>query len=175
MLVAPGVAWFMNRAWRLGRGVAVAAMAEGLLGVAVMMPVPLSFYSPLVGGLPGAARLGMEPTYYWDALTSDAIEWLNRRTPPSRSVMFATNPTSWFYLKNTGQLRAAIYPFAEGREPLWYVLQNRPGAMQPVDRALIEQSGPKHVLVSKLGVPLVWAFPFEAYRRAAQAAARSPL
>src|SRR5262249_28047845 len=29
---------------------------------------PLSYYTDLVGGLPGAARLGLEPTYYWDAL-----------------------------------------------------------------------------------------------------------
>ena len=32
-----------------------------------MMPVPLSYYSPLIGGLPGAAAIGMEPTFYWDS------------------------------------------------------------------------------------------------------------
>ena len=36
-----------------------------------MMPVPLSYFSPIVGGLPGATALGMEPTYYWDGLDSD--------------------------------------------------------------------------------------------------------
>ena len=62
---------------RAGRPLIVAALVEGAVSVALMMPVPLSYYSPLVGGLPGAARLGMEPTYYWDALTDDALDWLN--------------------------------------------------------------------------------------------------
>jgi hypothetical protein len=172
LLVAPGVDWLMGRSIRWGKAIASAAMAEGVLSVAVMMPVPLSYYSPIVGGLPGAARLGMEPTYYWDALTPAAVDWLNRHTPTNRTVLFATNPTSWFYLRETGKLRPGIAPFDPGR-PLWYVVQNRPGAMRPVDRRLVERSGGRHVISSKLGVPLVWAFPFEAFQQA-QAVAEPP-
>ena len=65
--------------------------------MALMMPVPLSYYSPLVGGLPGATALGMEPTYYWDALSDEALDWLNRHTGPGQKVRFATYPTSWLY------------------------------------------------------------------------------
>ena len=64
-----------------------------------MMPVPLSYYSPLVGGLPGAARMGMEPTYYWDALQPEVLEWLNSHTSTGQKVMFARYPTSWLYLQ----------------------------------------------------------------------------
>ena len=34
------------------------SLIEGAASVALMMPVPLSYYSPLVGGLPGATSAG---------------------------------------------------------------------------------------------------------------------
>ncbi len=120
-----GGAWVVERLGRWGKGAIVAALAEAAVGLAVMMPVPLSYYSPLVGGLPGATRLGMEPTYYWDALTPSALAWLNRHTPADQTVFFASNPVSWFYLRETGQLRPGIFPF-EGGPFAWYVVQNRP-------------------------------------------------
>ena len=57
-----------------------AALLEGVVSIAVMMPVPLSYFSPIVGGLPGATKLGMEPTYYWDALSPEARRWLAEHT-----------------------------------------------------------------------------------------------
>ena len=72
---------------RPGRWLAGLSLAEGALSVAVMMPVPLSYFSPLVGGLPGAAWLRMEPTYYWDAMTPDALARLDARVPQGRSVL----------------------------------------------------------------------------------------
>ena len=111
----------------------------------------------IVGGLPGATRLGMEPTYFWDALSDDAIDWLNANTPPGRSVRFATFPTSWLHLKQTGKLRANLGPLDPGR-PIWYVLQNRPGAFNPAERELFGRGRPAYV-VSKLGVPLVLIYP----------------
>ncbi len=103
-----------------------------------MMPVPLSYFSPVVGGLPGASALGMEPTYYWDALDADACRWLREHTPPGRTVVFATNPTSWLYLRQTGELPHRLFPFDPDPRspdpPAWYVLQNRPGAFPDVDR-----------------------------------------
>lgn len=141
------------------RIVIVAVLVEGVLSIAVMMPVPLSYYSPLVGGLPGATRLGMEPTYYWDAVTDEALDWLNGHTPPGQKVLFASNPTTWRYLELTGRLKPDTRPpgpFA------WYVVQNRAGALALAqwDRALIAHGRPSFV-VSKLGVPLVYVFPFE--------------
>src|SRR5262249_7336407 len=59
-----GAASAIDRLGRWGRGAVAVALAEGALSVALMMPVPLSYFSPVVGGLPGATALGMEPTYY---------------------------------------------------------------------------------------------------------------
>jgi hypothetical protein len=120
--------------------------------------VPLSYFSPIIGGLPGAAALGMEPTYYWDALSDDALDWLNRHTSPGRKVRFATYPSSWLYLRQAGKLGPGILPTEPG-DWAWYVVQNRSGALSPRDRALIARGHPASI-VSKWGVPLVWIFSF---------------
>ncbi len=153
-----GAASAVEELGRLGKAVVMIALAEGALGIAMMMPVPLSYYSPVVGGLPGATRLGMEPTYYWDALSDDALAWLNQHTAADEKVLFATNPTSWFYLRQTGKLKADLVRSQAPVQIAWYVVQNRPGAFLPLDRALVAGGKPAYV-VRKLGVPLLWIFP----------------
>jgi hypothetical protein len=159
-----GVVPLLRRFGRWAKAAVVAALAEAAIGLAVMMPVPLSYFSPIVGGLPGAARLGMEPTYFWDALSPKALKWLNDKTPRGEKVLFATNPTSWFYLQAHGKLRAEILPYAPGRRA-WYVVQNRPGEFRPLDRALVAKAKPANVIEEKFGVPLVWVFPYDEVER----------
>lgn len=148
---------------RWGKGLIAAALAEGAISVAVMMPVPLSYYSPAVGGLPGAAALGMEPTYYWDSLTGEAIDWLNARTPEGDRVMFSTVPTAFVYLHGHGRLEPWFldpdprFPDERTGPWRWYVFQNRSGNLRPVDRALIAGARPAFV-VRNLGVPLLYVF-----------------
>ncbi len=135
-----------------------AALVEGAASIAVMMPVPLSYFSPLVGGLPGAARLGMEPTYYWDALSPEARHWLKENTLPGRTIDFREFPHSWLYLRRTGDLPKQLARVDRG-VPQWVVIQNRPGAFSDLDRALVASGHPAYE-VEKLGVPLVWIFPY---------------
>ena len=127
ILAGLGAATRRRAVGAMGAGVVVAALVEGAASVAVMMPVPLSYYSPIVGGLPGAARLGMEPTYYWDALTDDALDCLNAHTPPGQTVRFATFPTSCLYLDEDRPADRAGSPRSTRGPTAWYVLQNRPG------------------------------------------------
>jgi hypothetical protein len=141
-------------AW--GRLLVAGSIAEGVISLVVMMPVPLSYYSPLVGGLPGAAAIGMEPTYYWDALGVDIREWLARNTPEGETIQFATFPHSFLYLRRIDELPHRIAPIDPG-EPVWYVLQNRPGSFFDLDRNLLLSTKPVYT-VSKLGVPLIWVF-----------------
>ncbi len=102
----------------------------------------------------------MEPTYYWDSLSRDAIDQLNAKTPIGRTVRFATFPTSWIHLKKTGRFQFGLSPIDPG-QPRWYVVQNRPGEFQALETRLIRQFGASSVLVTKLGVPLIWAFPYD--------------
>ncbi len=163
LLAALGGVSIVDWSKRWGKIVVVAAIAEGAVSVALMMPVPLSYYSPLMGGLPGAARLGMEPTYYWDALSDETLAWLNDHTGPGQSVLFATNPTSWLYLEREGKLRVRSRP-GPGAKPVWYVVQNRPGAFLEPERAAIGRLEPVFVR-AKWGVPLIWVFRYDDVER----------
>jgi 4-amino-4-deoxy-L-arabinose transferase-like glycosyltransferase len=154
-----GAASIVEASRRWGRTLVLAALAEGAISVGLMMPVPLSYYSPLVGGLPGASVLGMEPTYYWDALSGQTLDWINRSTKPGEKVLFATNPTSWLYLHRTGALRPDYRPNRPGAWA-WYVVQNRPGAFLPPERLAVERGQPAYV-VRKAGVPLLWVFRYD--------------
>ncbi len=170
LVAGVGAAWVVAR-WRTwGRILVAIALAEGAASVAVMMPVPLSYFSPIVGGLPGAAAIGMEPTYYWDALSASAARPPREETHEWDSVAFSTFPTSWLHLRYTGEIRFHLYRI-DRQPPAWYVVQNRPGDMRPVDRRLVREIGPRHVLVEKLGVPLVWAFPYEEFEKRMPASA----
>lgn len=156
-----GAASVAERCGRWARVLLGVAMVEAIAAVAVMLPVPLSYFSPLVGGLPGAANnFGMEPTYFWDALDDNALDWLNRNTPKGARVRFATFPRSWLYLHAVGRLRPDPGPHRISTPCRWYVVQNRPGAMKdaPHDLALIREGHPAYV-GTKLGVPLLWIFP----------------
>jgi 4-amino-4-deoxy-L-arabinose transferase-like glycosyltransferase len=155
-----GAAWAVARLGRWGKILIAASLIEGAVSVAVMMPVPLSYFSPIVGGLPGAARIGMEPTYFWDGLTPEALDTLNRRAEGGEVVQFATYPTTWLYLQRKGKLRVDLWPMSR-RPPTLYVLQNRPGAFRPEERAWVKQHGADrlYILSEKFDVPLVWLFP----------------
>jgi 4-amino-4-deoxy-L-arabinose transferase-like glycosyltransferase len=135
-----------------------AALVEGAASIAVMMPVPLSYFSPIVGGLPGATMLGMEPTYYWDGFSKEARRWLAENTTPGRTFVFRGWTTSWLYLRRTGELPRQLAPF-DGDSPQWIILQNRPGAFSNEDRELVAKGHPAYT-VMKLGVDLIWIFPF---------------
>jgi hypothetical protein len=146
-----------------GKAAIAAALAEGVVSIAVMMPVPLSYFSPIVGGLPGATKLGMEPTYYWDALSPDARRFLADNTQPGRTFAFEGWTTSWLYLRRTGDLPQQLAP-VDGDSPQWVVLQNRPGAFSPGDRALVAKGHPEFT-VKKLGIELIWIFPYTELKR----------
>jgi 4-amino-4-deoxy-L-arabinose transferase-like glycosyltransferase len=161
-----GAAEALERWGMWGKAWIGASLAEAAVSVAVMMPVPLSYYSPIVGGLSSATALGMESTYYWDALSEETLAWLNDHTRDGEKVAFATYPTSWLYLQRTGQLRVRIFPWERGRWA-WYVLQNRPGAFSELDRELAARGRPSRV-VRKWSVPLIWIFPWSEYEAAAR-------
>jgi hypothetical protein len=157
-----GARSLLDRFGRRARAAIAAAWLEGVLSIVVMMPVPLSYFSPLVGGLPGASALGMEPTYYWDAFSPEARRWLAEHTPSDQTISFAWYTHSFEYLRRTGELPVRISPINPG-PPLWYVLQNRPGAFSDAQRALVARSQAAFT-VTKLGVPLLWIFPYREYQ-----------
>jgi 4-amino-4-deoxy-L-arabinose transferase-like glycosyltransferase len=105
-------------------------------------PQWLSYYNLAIGGLRGATALGMEPTYYWDALDHSVLDWLNAHTPPGDKICFAA--PSWPNLERMrrwGVLRRDYREEAPGRF-VWYVVQRRPSAMSDADRWLLTHAQP---------------------------------
>ena len=72
LMVGLGAESVRRRLGRAGRSLIVVAILEGAVSIGLMMPVPLSYYSPLVGGLPGAAR------WAWSRPTTGMLS--NRRS-----------------------------------------------------------------------------------------------
>lgn len=72
-----GVAWkwlATRYPARVATAVLVCLFATQAYGVVFYRPAYLSYYNLLVGGLAGAERLGLEPTYWGDTVTSDLLE-----------------------------------------------------------------------------------------------------
>jgi len=73
-------------------------------------PLGLSYYNTVSGGTDGARSLGMETTYYWDAVGPTVIDWLNRSLPPDSTLVIAPPPDvrTFRWLQRWGQLREDV-------------------------------------------------------------------
>jgi 4-amino-4-deoxy-L-arabinose transferase-like glycosyltransferase len=147
-------------------GLGLAAALESAASTAWYHPFGLSYYSPLAGGLPGADRLGMEPTYFWDGLTPDVLSKIDELAADG-SVMFRHNPASLRYLTRWGRLRTNHDPAGwAARPPVIVVYQNRPGQFLDADRRLWNGSAPPLFEKKLFGVPLIRIYSMNDYRAA---------
>lgn len=159
----------------LARAAVVVVLAADAVNLARYYPQTLSHYSILVGGVRGAAAIGMEPTYWWDSLDEDVLTWLNDHTKPDERIAFSAT-ANISLLRSWGRLRPAqaprIVPFQ------WYVLQNRTGFLAESDRRLIARATPVFVKYAghhsaghvppDLDVPLLLVYSFNQYRAAVE-------
>jgi 4-amino-4-deoxy-L-arabinose transferase-like glycosyltransferase len=89
ILVGKGFAILWSRARRMGR-LALAALFLGQgYGVVTIHPFGLSYYNTLVGGLPGAERLGLELTYWGDAVDAPILDELASLATEGQSAALA--------------------------------------------------------------------------------------
>ena len=135
-----------------------AALIEGAVSIAVMMP------RSSCTSAPWSADFRVRPKWAWSPRTTgmhsapELARWLADNTPSGRTIEFREFPLAWLDPRGTGERPRRLARVDRG-EPQWFVLQNRPGAFSDVDRALIE-SGHAAYIVRKLGVPLIWVFPY---------------
>ncbi len=122
-----------------------------------MMPVPLAYFSPIFGGLPGAADWGWSRPTTWMPSFRDPRPWLPSNTPRARP---SSSPCSPARASTCAHRGVAATPGPDRSGPTrWFVLQNRPGAFSDPGRGA-RQPGPPRFTLSKLGVPLIWVFPY---------------
>jgi 4-amino-4-deoxy-L-arabinose transferase-like glycosyltransferase len=141
---------------------AISASGESVNSLFRYHPLELSYYSPLVGGLAGAERLGMEPTYFWDSLTPEVRRWLREETPVGRSVLFRNWTPSWRYLRQWNEIPEPYVPGAD--PPQWFVLQHRPGSLDASDLDLLSRAVPSYRKEFE-GVALLSVFDIRDWQR----------
>ncbi len=130
----------------------------------------LSYYNLAIGGLPGAYRAGMEPTYWWTDLDDSALDWLNKNALPGEKVQFQSiSGYNLNLLISEKKLRVNYAPKAPG-EYRWYVLQSRPSLYSELDLLLQQSYTPAYtgaIKVSGIGpwnlssVPLIRIYALE--------------
>ncbi len=172
---------------RIGLCAIVLIYGIGVFNLYWYAPQWLSYYNAAIGGLSGAAKAGMEPTYYWDSLDREVADWLDEHTKPDELVLFCASSTKTLLLqKNWGELRTHFYRKGakdqQGKKIRYYVLQRRPSGEFPVDKRLIQQAKPVYVKVIHRGgwgvwnlddVPILEIYEFADYHKARQGVQRS--
>ncbi len=140
-------------------------------------PQWLSYYNLTIGGLPGATRAGMEPTYYWDSLDSEVLDWLAANTNENEKVLFGSPSDENLALMHTwGTLPVEHRPDAPGRYR-WYIIQRRPSACMPPDQWLLRNAKPVYKKYLhhhgrgpwRMNVPLLEVYRYEDYEAAVNA------
>lgn len=178
-----GRRWPRSAQW-LARLAAALLLVGSASSVAWYWPQGLSHYNLLIGGLRGATRAGMEPTYYWDSLDRRALRWLNEHTPPHVVIRFGSAPPQNLRLLRRCGMLEPLYLPDPGSFPLeppasWYVIQCRPSAHHAHDRWLIQNAQPvyQHTIRPpdegygpwRLDVPILEVYAYADYERAVAA------
>lgn len=137
-------------------------------------PQWLSYYNLAIGGLRGADALGMEATYYWDALDDEVLAWLHEHTRADEKIEFAAgSPLNLELLERWGVLKRGWRPHDPGTYR-WRVIQRRPTFWSAADRRLIEEGTPAYTKTIRppsmgfgpwrLDVPLIYVFSHEQFK-----------
>ncbi|WP_337174706.1 glycosyltransferase family 39 protein [Paludisphaera sp.] len=166
-----------SRAWarwggrRAGRFALAALMLAQGYGTVSMHPFGLSYYNALTGGLAGADRLGLEATYWGDAVDRVLLDELARRVSPGEIVALA--PTLYpgqGIATTTAPLvrRESVIRDEDAAGSADWVLVSRRRAYLPAALLSRIESGEGELVAarSRQGVNLaeLWKFPRDAAR-----------
>jgi hypothetical protein len=142
------------------RVVAGVAIVSTALAVASALPFrgkELSYFSESVGGLPGATRLGLERTYFWDAVDDGLLAYMNRSLPRGAGIQTPQDLRIFEVYQQRGRLRPDLRFFFPRDRPEqsfeFAIIQARDGMLNDAMRALFE--GPVEYEVTVQGVRLV--------------------
>jgi 4-amino-4-deoxy-L-arabinose transferase-like glycosyltransferase len=151
---------------RRGGVVAAFILALGVAEVAATHPFEMSYYSELVGGLPGAERLGFEVSYWFDAFTPRAVEEVQLRLPPGVKVWTAPRYTGYELLRRWGRWRPDLQE-ADETDAEFLLLYSRKGLIysRPTLQAIYERESPVWSLRFR-GVQLMGLYRLEPRRGA---------
>jgi 4-amino-4-deoxy-L-arabinose transferase-like glycosyltransferase len=137
--IASGPRWW-------ARGLLVLVLAGQGAGLVRLHPFQLSYYNGFVGGLAGADRLGLELTYWGDAVDPVLLDEAARLVPPGSEIALA--PT-FHHIHPTALLTQALFEDsvsiapeqALGRSP-WLIVFRRSAYWSPEAEAAMGRGLP---------------------------------
>jgi hypothetical protein len=92
-----------------GAFIVMASLGWSLTSWLQIRPFELSYYNEVVGGLPGANRLGLESSYWWDAVTPEFLRELDHKLPNRARVGLSAHFLDVFnHYQRLGRLRKDI-------------------------------------------------------------------
>lgn len=115
--------------------------APPLLGTLRATPYYLSYYAEAVGGASGAARWGLEATYWFDAFTASFRDEVERVLPRGASVVAHPNAEYYTQLQDLGLLRNDIR-FTRAPPADYLLLLGRKALLEPGWEAVYRSTRP---------------------------------
>ena len=129
LLVGQGFGSLWAAARRPRRILLVALLAGQATGVVWMHPFGLSYYNALVGGLPGAARLGLELTYWGDPVDGVLLDRLAADARPGETAALvptlAPDQGKIATTRRLARIPLVIGDSAAARDADWVVVARR--------------------------------------------------
>ncbi|HTV20313.1 MAG TPA: glycosyltransferase family 39 protein [Polyangiaceae bacterium] len=166
-----------KRAWRVAAPFVLGACA--MLGPLVMTwhshPWGLTAYTPLVGGAPGAATLGLNRTF-WGYTTGSVTGFLNEKSPRGvRVFLHDTAYDSFKMLQKDGRLRSDLKPWGtvSGSSVALYHHEQHMSRVEHMIWVDYGTTTPAHIATFD-GVPIVWVYQRPSAASAAPAAQPPP-
>ena len=122
-------------------------------------PLYLSYYNEVIGGVRGAARAGMETTYWLEAVTPAFLERLGETLPEGARLSAWPNVSHYRWLQLNGMLREDIQ-VTDRMPPDYFLLVARKSAFKPYHWRIYENVKPE-LAVELDGVEVVglYAWP----------------
>jgi 4-amino-4-deoxy-L-arabinose transferase-like glycosyltransferase len=173
LFAGTGFVWIAERLAELGRSTLIGRAPrwaqQMVLGATVLIaplvetahshPWGLTNYTPLVGGAPGAASLGLN-RQFWGFTTGAVTGWLNEHVKPGQSVyIHDTAGDSWDMLHRDGRLAPQVQA-AWSISGSSFALYHHEEHMETVEYqiwATYGTSSPAHVGVYD-GVPVIYVY-----------------
>ncbi len=163
LLIGLGFGWLWERLRPQSAGirtVLAALLAAQGFGVVSTYPFGLSYYNALVGGLPGAERLGLEVTYWSDAVDDVLLDRLARDGQPDATAALLPTLYPGQGAMTTGFNRTLarrgiiLQDEAAATAAEWVVVSYRTAYWPPAWRERLRRGGGRLV-----GVPLAAGCP----------------
>ena len=150
--------WDRLPATRLRTAAAGVFIALQSTGLVLYHPYETSYYNLLCGGLPGAARLGLETTYWCDAYSDPVFDLVNSLPAGTRVALYPVGEAMDAFYRVEGYVQDKIRIVDFRKEEYDYaVLMNREGMLLQDEKArrLFHENPERRILtVKRLGTTL---------------------